>query len=244
MADLYLILGAPGSGRRDCVRDLIEGGFDKTASIHVAYSSAEEDAGADEQLAARQPTSVQRYESLDAIDIPVDAEAAFIVTDGRTSQIDQLEFFTHWQRNNPHHPLARIITVVHCSLLEKNPKLAPWYEACIHFSDVVLLSKREGVENRWFTQFEEPYKKACYPCLFELVKKGGVANPALILDPTPRRLSLAFDTDLDAIDFLEIDEDDLPEEPITLERPLDPYFLRGSESGPREKHLPDINDFL
>lgn len=244
MADVYLILGAARSGRRECVRDLIEGGFEKSTPVYVAYSNAEDDTGADEQLTAREATVVHRYPELEEITIAEDIETAFIVTDGRSDPVDQIEFFHHWLRNNPQHELARIITVVNCTLLSEHPKLEAWYEACIHFSDVVLLGKREGVDNRWISQFEEPYKKACYPCLFELLKKGGIGNPALVLDPLPRRLSLAFDTDLDAIDFLEIDEDDLPEEPITLERPLDPYFARRSPDGPREKRLPDINEFL
>lgn len=244
MADVYLILGAPRSGRRDCVRDLIEGGLDKSATVYVGWSAAEEDTGADEQLTAREATVVHRYLSLEEVTVAGDIETAFIVTDGRTSPIDQLEFFQQWFERNSQHTLARILTLVNCTLLHNQPKLDEWYKACIHFSDVVLLTKREGVDNRWVSQFEEPYKKECYPCLFELVKKGGISNPALVLDLTPRRLSLAFDTDLDAIDFLDIDEDNLPEETITLERPVDPYFARRSADGPREKRLPDINEHL
>lgn len=245
MAYVYFILGAARSGRRDCVRDLIEGGFEKDAGIHVAYSENEDDTSADEQLAAREATTVRRYTSLETVDAEADSEAVFIVSDGRTDPVDQLELLQAWLRNNPQHELARIFTLVHCTLLHNNPKLSTWYRACIHFSDVVLLGKREGVDNRWITIFEEPYKKECYPCLFELIKKGGISNPALVLDPSPRRLSLTFDTDLDAIDFLDIDEEtDLSDEPITLERPLDPYFERRSPDGPRVKRLPDINEFL
>lgn len=245
MADVYLILGAARSGRRDCVRDLIEGGFDKETPVFVAYSDDEDDTGADEQLAAREATTIERHAGIDQIKVSDEADAAFIISDGHTDPVDEVEVFQMWLRHNPQHQLARIITLVHCTLLSNNPKLDAWYQACIHFSDVVLLAKREGVDNRWISQFEEPYKKACYPCLFEFIKKGGISNPALILDPLPRRLSLAFDTDLDAIDFLEIDEEgDMPDEPITLERPLDPYFVRRSPDGPREKRLPDINDFL
>lgn len=246
MADVYLILGAAGSGRRDCVRDLIEGGFDKDASLCVAYSETEDDTGADEQLVARKTTTVQRYGSL--LNLAADkndADALFIITSGRANPVDEVETFQAWLRGNPQHQLARIITLVNCTLLHDNPKLSAWYEACIHFSDVVLLGRREGVDNRWVGQFQEPYKKQCYPCLFELIKKGGISNPALVLDPLPRRLSLAFDSDLDAVDFLDIDEDgDMPEEVITLERPVDPYFVRRSPGGAREKRLPDINDFL
>lgn len=245
MADVYLILGAARSGRRDCIRDLIEGGFDKDAPVCVAYSENEHETGADEQLAARGATRVQRYGALCDVAADNEADALFIITNGRADPVDEVESFQAWLRANPQHELARIITLVNCTLLHNNPKLNAWYEACIHFSDVVLLGGRESVDNRWISQFEEPYKKQCYPCLFELIKKGGISNPALILDPLPRRLSLAFDTDLDAVDFLDIDEDgDMPEETITLERPLDPYFVRRSPGGAREKRLPDINDFL
>ena len=31
--------------------------------------------------------------------------------------------------------------------------LLAWYDACVHFSDVVLLQRREGVANKWVSDF-------------------------------------------------------------------------------------------
>ena len=41
--------------------------------------------------------------------------------------------------------IARVITIVNCELAEKHSALLAWYEACVHFSDIVLLNRREGV---------------------------------------------------------------------------------------------------
>ena len=82
------------------------------------------------------------------------------------------------------------------------PKALAWFEACIHFSDIVLLNRREGVDNRWLRDFEAKYKKACNPARFLLLKRGRVANPPDVLDPQARRLSLYFD------ELIPIDEDE------------------------------------
>ncbi|WP_309397095.1 hypothetical protein [Cerasicoccus maritimus] len=242
MAEVYFILGAEGAGRRGVVRDLIEGGFADDEVVVVAQHASESDSTATEQLEARASNRVLAYEELRHIQAPADAEAIFIIASGRGNPLDYLEAFGEWLQISGE-SLARIITVVHCQLLHAQPKLELWHRACIHFSDVVLLDRREGVPNKWFSDFKKPYEQDHYPCLFELVKKGRVKNPALILEPQPRRLSLAFDDDIDAIDLLDIDEDDLPEEPIDLTRPTDPWLVR-LPSGHWEKHLPDIATFL
>jgi hypothetical protein len=58
----------------------------------------------------------------------------------------------------------------------------------------------------------------------------------------PRRASLALD-DLDAVDEMEFDEDNLPDEPFDLVRKADPYFARDA-SGRREILVPDIGPAL
>lgn len=242
MADVYLILGAEGSGRREVVRDLIDGGFEEDEIVAVAQAQTEPDSPEDKLLAARSGNRVFRYEQLRDIEPPAEAETLFIIAPGRSSPLDAVEAFGDWLRATGH-VLARIITVVHCQLLYANPKLGLWHRACIHFSDVVLLNRREDVPNKWFSEFREAYEKEAYPCLFELVKKGRVKNPALVLEPQPRRLSLAFDTDIDAIDLLEIDEENLPEETIDLTRPTDPWLMR-LPSGHWERSLPNIDDHL
>ncbi|WP_309384618.1 hypothetical protein [Cerasicoccus frondis] len=242
MAEVYFILGAEGAGRREVVRDLIEGGFDDDEVVAVAQSLSEPASPADEQLEARGTNRLITYDDLRQIQTPEEAVALFIIASGRSNPLDAVEAFSEWLQISKQ-PLARIITVLHCQLLHQEPKLELWHRACIHFSDVVLLNRREDVPNKWFSEFRKPFESEHFPCLFEIVKKGRVKNPALVLEPQPRRLSLAFDDDLDAIDLLEIDEDDLPEETIDLTRPTDPWLVRLA-SGHWEKHLPDIATFL
>lgn len=242
MADVYLILGAEGAGRREVVRDLIEGGFAEDEVVHLAWAESEPESPAEAQINARAGNRLLRYGELIALQVPAEAETLFLVAPGRANPLDVIEGFGDWLRGSGHE-LVRIITVVHCQLLHDQPKLELWHRACIHFSDAVLLDRREDVPNKWFSEWRQYYETEHYPCLFELVKKGRVRNPALILEPQPRRLSLAFDSDIDAIDLLDIDEDDLPEEPIDLTRPIDPWLVR-LPSGHWEKRLPDIAEFL
>ncbi|GHB93257.1 hypothetical protein [Cerasicoccus arenae] len=242
MADVYLILGAEGAGRREVVRDLIEGGFADDEIVAVGHCETEPDSPADEQLAARATNRIFAYATLAQSSIPEDAETAFLIAPGRGNPIDAVEDFSEWLSRTGH-TLARIVTVVHCMLVSANPKLELWHRACIHFSDAVLLNRRLDVPNKWLSDFRLAYEQERFPCLFELVKKGRVANPALILEPQPRRLSLAFDDDIDPVDLIDFDEDDLPEETIDLTRPLDPWFVR-LPSGQRERHLVDIARFL
>ena len=90
--------------------------------------------------------------------------------------------------------------------------------------------------------FEKRYTARHFPCLFELVKKGRVANPAQILDPVARRFSLLFD-DLDAIDQMDFDPDNLPEDTVDLVAPPDPWLER-LPSGQRVRPIPDIKLYL
>jgi hypothetical protein len=138
--------------------------------------------------------------------------------------------------------VARVLTVVHCSLLEKHPELGEWFKACIHFSDVALLARRENVPNIWMKKFTDAHREACNPCLLELVKKGRVENAERVLIPEARRLSMVFD-DTDPLDDMEFDEENLPDKPFDLVSKPDPYFER-LPSGVRRMLMPDIREFL
>jgi hypothetical protein len=117
--------------------------------------------------------------------------------------------------------LARILFVVHCALLEKTtPRLRDWHDACAHFADVALLNRQKGVNSKKIKEFKEHYESMRLPFLVESVRKNRVANPAKILDPTSRRISHAFDLEVDA-------DSDLP----------DPYLER-LPTGERAKPIP------
>ena len=120
------------------------------------------------------------------------ATHVFFVTDGRGNPVDQLEAFKPWMDQSGAE-VARVFTVVDCQLAEKHKGLLPWYEACIHFSDVVLLTKREGVANKWMSDFQAIFKDKFYPALFRMVKAGKVKNPPMLLEPEARRMSHLFD---------------------------------------------------
>jgi hypothetical protein len=182
--------------------------------------------------------------------LPADATHVFFVTDGARNPIDQIEVFKAWVEAQGGE-VGRVLCVVNTQLAEQHPPLLAWFEACIHFADVVLLNRREGVENKWMSDFLGHFKKKFYPCVFELVKGGRVKNPALILEPQARRMSHVFDEEPNWIftnaEGEEIDEHeetgDADDDEIEAKPEEDPYFERRN-GGRRVKEIPDIAKFL
>jgi len=265
---VYIILGAAGSGRREVLADLIDGGLSEGDRAAVLLSANEV---ADEHD-AKLP-NVARWSwaegAIGAV-IPPGATHVFFVTDGRLNPVDQLEALQTWLKV-VQAELGRVITVVNCQLAEKHAALGAWYEACVHFSDVVLLNRREGVANKWMSDFQGRFKDAFYPCLFEMVKNGRVKNPLVVLDPQARRLSHIFDIDewtgidLEGVEFgtegedePEDDEDvpsksdgdkkkghpnQSPEDDDDWMPEKEPYF-ETLPNGKRAKEIPDIAKYL
>ena len=245
---VYLILGATGSGRRDVLADLIEGGLDEADAPAVLLPAAEAATEADAKL-----PRVERWTWLDegaiAATLPAGATHVFFVADGRRSPVDQAEAFRPWFEAQGAE-MGRVICVVNSQLAEKHPPLLAWFEACVHFADVVLLNKREGVENKAISDFLAHFKKQYYPCLFEFVKDGRVKNPALILEPQARRMSHVFDeeqnwvfTNAEGEEIDEQEETDDDDDEIEAKPEEDPYFERRN-GGRRVKEIPDIAKFL
>jgi hypothetical protein len=75
--------------------------------------------------------------------------------------------------------------------------------------------------------------------------KGDLANPLVLLDPSPRRVSQYFEEgESYEIEGLETDdEEEGTDEDDTGLLPPEPYFTRDL-SGRREKELPDFRDYL
>ena len=244
---VYLVLGAAGSGRREVLADLIEGGLGASDRAAVLLADTETAVEAEKKLGG-----IGRWQWIgdDAIegDLPREATHVFFVTDGRRNPVDQLEAGKAWLEAQGAE-LGRIFCVVNCALAEQHPPLLAWYEACVHFSDVVLLTRREGVANKWLSEFRAHFDGQFYPCLFELVKGGRVKNPALVLDPLARRMSHAFDADQDWVftdsegDEIEEDDESEGEEEVEVTAAVDPYFVRDMAQR-REKKVPDIAKFL
>jgi len=257
---VYVILGAPGSGRREVLADLIADGLDPAEErAHLYLPAGEPAQAADEKIGEVSRASMAwnaELQLLVADAPPAEATHVFILLDGRVNPVDQLEALKPWLAAHAL-PVARILTVVHCQLLEKNPALQPWFDACIHFSDVVLLNRREGVANKWMSEFRRRYDDQYMPCVFELVKGGRVKNPPAILDPVARRLSQFFDpTEWDGIDLegVEIGESDDEEGENTRpldknqldpddQPPVEPWLERDA-AGRRKQPLPDIRKHL
>ncbi|HWA85841.1 MAG TPA: hypothetical protein VG710_06440 [Opitutus sp.] len=241
---VYLILGAAGSGRRAVVADLIEGGLDETDRPAVLVSDAE---GADATELPGTRTWKWTGEAI-AGTLPADATQVFFVADGRSNPVDQVEAFKPWLEAQGGE-LARVLCVVDCQLAGQHPELLAWYDACVHFSDVVLLNRREGVENKWISDFQGHFKKQFLPALFELVKGGRVKNPRLVLEPEARRMSHFFEAEPDwtvgGSDGDELDEEagDGDEEEVELVAKEDPYLERRA-GGRRVKQIPDVSGFL
>jgi hypothetical protein len=257
----YIILGTAGSGRRAVLADLIANGLadtDRPVLLTARSETAAE--AADAQRLTDTAHLVQQLWALEESRVvteplPDGATHVFILVDGRTNPVDQIEAIHGWLPSAGLE-IGRVITVVNCQLASTHPELARWFDACVHFSDVVLLNRREGVTNKWVSDFTARYKKQSFPCLFESVKKGVIENPAVILEPEARRISMLFDPE-DAwplpVDKDTVIEDENGEEappsaedladPDLIGKP-DPYIDRLYGSGRRAKEIPDIAKIL
>ena len=245
---VYLLLGAADSGRREVLADLVEGGLadGDTPAVLLAEGEATSD------FDARLPNLKLWTWENGGIDgtLPAGASHVFFITHGRSNPVDQIEAFKPWVAAQGGE-LARVLCVVSCQFAEKNPPLLPWFEACIHFSDVVLLHRREGVDNKWLSGFLAHFQDKFYPCLFELVKGGRVKNPPLILNAQARRMSHYLDDEQDWIitdkEGEEIDEDEddekADEEEVEAALEEDPYLTKDA-AGRRDQRIPDIEKYL
>ena len=246
MVSVYFILGTPGSGRREIVRDLVEHGLAPTDPVLVLLSAGEPADVIDEKLAQRGKTTIVRAgwtpAALPSAGLPADG-VVFFLADSHADPITQLELLHPWLLANGAQ-LARIFTVVDCQFAEKHRALRAWYKACIYFSDVVFLTKRAGVANKWISDFLGHFEDDCSPSLFIHLKKSGIENPALVLDPQPRRLAQYFDEAVDLSEVeIETDEEEADEENDDGLPQPEPYFER-LRSGRRVKELPDIRKYL
>jgi hypothetical protein len=236
---VYLILGATGSGRREIVADLIEGGLADGDHALVLLSADEPAGDCDQRLGtvARWTWADGRIESPE----PGGATHVFVVTDGRRNPVDQVEAFQKWLVAHGGE-LARIFCVVHCGLVAQHKELRAWVDACVHFADVVLLNRREGVANKWMSDFQARYAAQFLPCLFEPVKTGRVKNPALLLAPQARRMTHIFDEE-PTWEVTGAEGEAEEDEEIEAQPEEDPYLQR-RPGGRRVKEIPDIAKYL
>jgi hypothetical protein len=233
MTPLIIFLGVTGSGRTIAIKELTTNAWPEGKKIRVLFEKSE--SASDDDC-----WNFQNGEAI--IPQPGQEDAAILVTQGKLSPVDQMEAIhralatSRWQ-------CQRILTIVDCPLASRHHELTEWYQACIHFSDVVILNRRWEVPGQWVSKFLEPYEADFYPCLFiNLLKNGTFQNPAAVIEGEPLRLSHIFD-EIDAVDEMEFDEDNLPDEPFDLVRQPDKYFAR-DELGRRKISVPDISEIL
>jgi len=237
---VYLVLGTAGSGRRAIVRELIASGLSEGDRAAVLLPDAESAGAIDGKLPAVARWSWTEHGTIQGI-LPQDAAQVFFINEALRNPIDQIEALKPWLEANGAE-LGRILCVVDCKLAQANPALLPWFDACVHFSDVVLLNRREAVENKWLSDFQKRYTDQFYPCLFEMVKKDRVKNPLVVLDPVARRISQYFEEEPEWIFETDDDEETPDEEEVELKKAEDPYLERRA-GGRRVKEIPDIAKF-
>lgn len=236
---VYLLFGIPGSGRRAILRDFFEDGLEKDAPILYFHPEDETASPEDAQIAALENVSIVQWR-LDGSRVMHDKiEAApdvvFFLAPGQADPADVVESVEAWITRNDCQT-ARLLTVVDCQFLKENPESLAWFDACIHFSDVVLLNHRDEAGIKWVRQFEEGYKKRHCPSRFLPVKNNRTTNPAEVLFPEARRTSLYFD------ELIPIEDDEFEEDAPDDLQP-DRYIER-LQSGQRASPIPSISKWL
>ncbi|TVP79789.1 MAG: hypothetical protein EA353_05410 [Puniceicoccaceae bacterium] len=236
---IYFVYGIPQSGRREIIFDLIEGGIPTSEPVLYFRPQGESPSPFDQQIEALSNVSVVEWSLKDSKishgKISAAPQKIIFLAPGTSDPADCAEALKQWSEHNQCR-IARIFTVLHCQFLKDRPEARAWFDACIHFSDIVLLNRREEAGNKWVKDFEDDYKKTRNPARFVFVKKGRVANPAEVLDPEARRVSLYFD------ELIPIEEDEFEDEHQPDDLKPDKYIER-LESGQRAKPIPAIEKF-
>ncbi len=124
---------------------------------------------------------------------PDKEQSCHILVDPRCPLIPQLEKLAGNLRNCLIEPV-KILTCVDCWQSEKSGKLRNWLDACIYYSDIVLLGNRSNASKPFIRDYQKGYERMCYPCLFMLLKgPGKPADVDEVLTPGTRRLSQMFE---------------------------------------------------
>ncbi len=233
---VYCILGIKGSGRKMIVRDLLESlqPDDLPAAVITSPTESAEFANDLPDLPIT-PWNLDAFEPTPlSFEYPQDSKTLFIISDGLDSPIHLLESLALWCQQNDF-PNLIITTVVHCNLCATHHPVHSWHQAAIHFSDFVLLNQRDAVDNKWLADFQKPFQRQFYPCVFELIRNGHIKNPAVILNSPPRRMSQAFeenqrgypaDVEIEGDEEDENDSEDSPLPEHHFERLLNKHYRR------------------
>ena len=241
----YLVLGTVGSGRLGTVYDIMQNGF-MDGSFTAVFASANEPKGEfDAKISDADSGGLITYaDHSDVVNTLEGADAGkftnvIYIADSSKPLSEEIEFFKSLCDKRILH-LCRIWGFIDCELFSADWNFCePYFDAIAHFSDCVFLTNRSGLEPKQINAIKARYEKMCHPHLYIMVKNGFHVDNALeITIDEARRISMYFD-DYDPVDELDLDEDNLPEEPFNLERKPDIY-LQKDEGGKLLKPLPDL----
>ena len=238
MADspkVYLMLGPNGSGRRALLYDFIDSIESESSVLYFKHiDEIVNDYDSSLESLTKVSTALWSVEDskIKHDSISVNPNSIFFIVPAFIDLADVLEGLKGWLGKNKC-ILTRIVTVIDCKSLSENNSQNSWYDAAIHFSDIVLLNQRKGVSEKWIKDMLTEKKKHFKPTRFELVKKHRVDNPHDILDDQTYRTSLFFD------DLIPIEEDEF-EDQLPEDRNIDPYIER-LENGKRLKIIKKIH---
>jgi hypothetical protein len=236
--EFYLILGSAGARRRLVLADLLDGLLptDRAAVLLSDAESADEPGDAALEKTGARITRWTWAKPDVEFEVPEGATHVFLVADGRSNPIDQVESLHTQLLERADVRLSRVFFIADAALLHAHPELQPWYDACAHYADVVLLTKVEGLDQKWVGGVEKHYREQYFPFLFEVVRRGQVKNPAVLLVPEARRMSQVFDEDIALAD-------ETDEEIEAAKAENDRYFAR-TRGGTRVELLPNIAEHL
>ncbi|HCJ11935.1 MAG: hypothetical protein A2Y14_00750 [Verrucomicrobia bacterium GWF2_51_19] len=217
LSESFLILGMASSGREKVLYNLLIGAFDASDKVLVCMGKSEDPF----YKKIRELPFVTVRDVDDPLTDANDFNSLFLMAPAEVNLLTFLEAFSQkWKQLAL--PLTRILSVVDCERLARDED-KPYYEVVEHFSDVLLLNKHEKTPSQWLHAYEESFAHRHLPCIVERVKNGAVASVSVILDNEPRRMTHFFD-DIDALDSMDLDADNVPDEPFVIEHKLDPYF--------------------
>lgn len=218
---VYLIFGTRNSGRRELLHDLLEDFNDADSTLY--FRDSETPAEEIDRILESKETLHHCDFALNhckitytAITLKASPEKIFFLPDDTRDPADCIEALKAWLNKNQCQ-LTRIITLAHCQKIFESKVIDEWHQACMHFSDFVLLNQQDVVDKKWLNTWLGTLKKQFHPTRFEFIKKNKVHNPSDLLDHQVYRNSLYFDT-------LEQMPDDDDEKPYDLKE--DKYIER------------------
>lgn len=258
MSNLFVLISTPGCHVDVLIKDAVESVYFYQKEPVTVYSSERLiEEGLFSNLKDEIPVESYHFDD-QSLSLSNEEQDALIVWDYRDDVINFMEALTVYLPQSDFE-LGSISTLVDCQRTQEHSVLRKWLEACIHFSDTVILGNRSDVSNSWLKEFEEHYQKKCFPCHFVLQKKDKLSNPALLFDLQARRMSLVFDELAEAVNHdwrsqvpdgamifdegedgeIGVDEDEDDDDEIEE----DPYFVT-HVNGKRQLYVPQITELF